>query len=301
MFFVLQVIISYACDVCSSSGTNSLNGQLLQNNVSFVGLSWNNSGMTGDAERRYNSHFANLIGGVAIKQKWQIMALLPLQYQMREQGEVRNSDIGLSDAMLLATWQAYGSPTSKSAKHKLFATAGIKLPTGRFDSFESEFAPLGTGSVDWLTSGQYIFEKKDIGVNNRLDFQLNMKNRNGFRYGNLYRISSFAFVKKEVKKTVFMPFAGASAEYFGKNVSNGFVREASGGYATFAFAGLQTMINEKYTFFVRGDLPVYQQLDSFDGPVDVSYRIQAQFTMIFSGRKNKNNSTIEITPSSNQN
>lgn len=300
MILSLCTKLAFSCDVCSSSGTNSLNGQLLQNNVSFVGLSWNNSIMTGDIERKYSTHFSNLIGGYAFKEKWQIMATLPFQYQIRKQSEVKTTEIGLGDAMLLTTFQAFNSKIIKPANHKLYTTAGIKLPTGNYDSFSPEFAPLGSGSLDWVLAAQHIFERKKKGINNRFDTQLNMKNSNGFRYGNVYRISSFAFIKKEVKKTILMPFAGASSEFFGKNSSNGFVREASGGIATFAFLGLQTMINEKYTFFVRGEMPVYQKLESFDGPIEISYRLQAQFTILFNKKpKVTNNNTIEILSPSN--
>ena len=201
---------------------------------------------------------------------------------------------------VLATYQAFNSKSIKPANHKFYATAGIKLPTGKYDSFSPEFAPLGTGSLDWVLAAQHIFERKKKGINNRFDTQLNMKNSNEFRYGNVYRLSSFAFVKKELTKATLMPFAGVSGEVFGKNSSNGFVREASGGFATFGFLGLQTLINEKYTFFVRGEIPMYQKLESFDGPINISYRLQAQFTVLFNQKENKNNkNTIEITPSNN--
>jgi hypothetical protein len=280
---------AWACDVCSFSGTNSLNGQLLQTNRSFAAVGWNNVRQNSSDGRIYNNHFLNFAGAYAFKEKWQILAVLPLQHQYRKNAEDVIKTTGLSDATISVTYNSFTTPSQKlkPGKHKLFNTAGFKLPTGRYSGDSPEFAPLGTGSFDWIVGSQYIFERKLMGINMSADLQLNMKNQNGFRYGNLYRITSFYFIKKTFGSTILMPFAGLTAETLAKDHSNGFIRNQSGGYGAFALVGLQTLINEKFSLFVRGDIPVWQDFKSFEGPVKANYRIQTQLSVLFNQKTQK--------------
>jgi hypothetical protein len=294
--FMLAFSISYACDVCSFSGTNSMGGQILQANQSFVALGWNNIKQNSNDGRIYNNHFLNFTGAYAFKEKWQVTAMLPLQYQFRLNNENEEKNTGLSDAAFTLTFQSFNTADkkNKAGNHALFNTAGIKLPTGKYNSNSPEFAPLGTGSIDWIIGNRYVFEKNNMGINVHADIQLNMANNRNFRYGNIYRTGAFYFVKRNIKNSVLMPMAGYTAERLDKDQSNGFVRPASGGQGIFALAGFQSMINEKCLITTRAEIPLYQNFESFEGPVKASYRIQAQFAWMIKQKTPKQKISIDL-------
>lgn len=279
--------IIFACDACSSSSMSGLNGQLLQTNQTFVGFGFNTVRQTNRASSIYHNHAANFIAAHSFKEKWQIMAVLPFQFQKSNTPESFNMETGLGDARIMATYQVFKTPDSKlkPASHNLFARAGLKLPTGKYINENPEFMPLGTGSVDFLLSSQYIFERKRMGFNGNLDARINTANKSNMLFGHQFSLTSFYFYKKEVKSSMIMPFVGAVSEYITKNRSNGFIRNFSGGRALYGMVGFQALINSKYSFIVTGEIPITQQYQSVEGLLYANYRVQATFSFIFNQKK----------------
>lgn len=279
--------IASACDVCSSSSMSGLNSQILQTNQTFLGFGFNSVRQTNRARNIYHNHSTNLIAAHSFKQRWQIMAILPFQIQKTNTPESFNMETGLGDARILATYQVFKTPDKKlkPATHNLFARAGLKLPTGKLVNENPEFMPLGTGSVDFLLSSQYIFERKKMGFNSNLDAKVNTANKNNMLFGHQFSLTAFYFYKKEVKASMLMPFAGAVGEYITKNRSNGFLRTFSGGKAMYGLVGFQALINSKYSLIVTGEIPLAQAYKSVEGLLYADYRIQATFSFIFNQKK----------------
>lgn len=290
-FWSITLLIPFgivsACDVCSSSSMSGLNGQILQTNQTFVGLGFNSVRQTNRASNIYHNHSTNLIAAHSFKERWQIMAVLPFQIQKTNTPESFNMETGLGDARVMATYQVFKTPEKKlkPATHNLFARFGLKLPTGKLLNDNPEFMPLGTGSVDFLLSSQYIFERKKMGFNGNFDAKMNTANKQNMIFGHQFSLTSFYFYKKEVKSSMLMPFVGTVGEYITKNRSNGYLRTFSGGKVIYGLVGFQALINSKYSLIVTGELPLAQQYKSVEGLLYADYRIQATFSFIFSQKK----------------
>jgi hypothetical protein len=267
-----------------------LNGQLLQTNQTFVGFGFNSVRQTNRISSFYNSHSANLIAAHTFKEKWQLMAVLPFQMQKSNTPESFNMETGLGDAILRVTYEVYKTPQSKlkPSSHHLFARFGLKLPTGKLLNDNPEFMPLGTGSLDFILSSQYIFERKKMGFNGNFDAKVNTANKNNMIFGHQFSLTSFYFYKKDVKSSMIMPFVGTVGEYITKNKSNGFLRNFSGGRAIYGLIGFQALINSKYSLIVTGEVPIAQQYRSVEGLLYADYRLQATFSFIFSKRQKEN-------------
>ena len=285
--------VANACDACACSGISGLNGQLLQTDQTFIGAGINTVRQTNKAGSIYHSHFTNFIAAHSFKEKWQVMAVLPYQIQKSNTPENFNMKHGLGDAIVNVTYQVFKTPASKlkPSSHQVFSRFGLKLPTGKYLDDNPEFMPMGTGSVDFILSNQYIFEKRNMGFNGNIDAKLNTTNNSNMMFGHQFALTSFYFFKKEVKKSMLMPFAGTVAEYITKNRSNGFVRHFSGGRAIYGLIGMQALINSKYSLILTGELPIAQHYRSVEGLLYANYRVQATFSFIFNQKKKGDGNT----------
>lgn len=81
-----------------------------------------------------------------------------------------------------------------------------------------------------------------------------------------------------------MPFIGTAAEWIDTDVSNGFERTLSGGKAIYGMGGLLLRFEDKFSIFLKGELPVIQDYKSPDGNVFTNLRAQVQLSYFFKSK-----------------
>ncbi|MCD8528552.1 MAG: hypothetical protein LRY27_00875 [Chitinophagales bacterium] len=143
-------------------------------------------------------------------------------------------------------------------------------------------------------SAIYIFERNKQGINLSANTRVNTVNKNAYKYGNKYDISSFYFVKRSFKALDYMPFVGLSAELISKDYSHNYVREKSGGKAVYTQFGAQFLIRNRWSFYVKGDIPLAQNYLNLEGNITTQARAQVQFNYLFSKKQ-----TFKITNNEN--
>ena len=278
---------TFACDACSCTSMNSLDGQLLPSNRTFLGLSSSYVHQLNGLDQRVNNASYSLYAAYSFAKRWQILGNMPLQHNVIVSPSITKSkQIGLGDASIILSYMPYSTPEDKKslAKHTLILRAGIKLPTGYYDEDNLQTSNLGTKSVDFLAAGQYIFERNKQGLNLAANVRLNTQNKFAYQYGNKYDVSAFYFVNRETKKTSYMPFIGLAGEYIEKDISKNFVRTLSGGSGFYGLGGFLMRFDDKVSLFVKGELPILQDYKSPDGQVYTNIRAQVQVSYFFKAK-----------------
>ena len=282
--FALIVVSSlfftaHACDACSCISMNNLDGQLVPNNKSLFGFSSNYVHQLNANKQRINNMSYSLFGAYSFAKRWQVLANIPVQQNVIVNPDTNNDhQFGFGDASLVLSYMAFSTKEApeKKSKSTLIVRGGIKLPTGYYDEDNLVTSNLGTKSFDFTLGAQYIFERNRQGLNVAVNTRLNTINKFDYRYGNRYDATAFYFVKRERKKSAYMPFVGASVEYIDHDLSNGFIRKLSGGQALFGTGGFLWKWDDKVALFAKGELPILQNYDSPDGNIYTNIRVQVQ-------------------------
>lgn len=282
-FFTLIVGLSvgfssFACDACACTSMNTLDGQLLPSNKTFLGTSLGFAHQLDASKSKISNLSYNVFVAYSFAKRFQVMGNLPFQHTITnyKNGD-RKAQLGLGDATLLFSAMPYSTPKDKErpSKSTLILRAGIKFPTGYYDNTGSDFN-LGTKSYDVLLSSQYIFEKNKQGFNANFNSRINTTNKYHYKYGHQFNFSTFYFIKREFKRNSYMPFAGVSYEYITKDKSNGYIRNLTGGTGLYGFGGLQWNYNDKFSFYLKGELPFTQDYLSTEGKIYTNFRGQLQ-------------------------
>lgn len=267
----------YACDACSCTSMNSIDGQLLPGNRSFVGVSSFFVHQINDNKEKFNKLSYSLYAAYSFHKKWQILANLPMQQNVTVYTDKsKSSQVGLGDASFTLSYTPIN--IKALANHIMVLRAGVKLPTGYYNVDNTSNYNLGTKSVDFLFSSQYIFERKKQGFNVLFSARVNTTNKFEFKYGNQFNLTGFYFVKRGFKKQNYMPFFGAASEYILNDVSHQFIRNYSGGKAIYALGGLMWNINDQVAIFSKLEFPLYQDYPSIDGNIYTNVRAQIQLS-----------------------
>lgn len=292
-------IISYvnlsACDSCSGLSGSSLDGQLLPSNKSFFGVNTSFIHQLNGKSEKVNNVTYSLFGAYSFAQKWQLFATLPMHQRIIVAQESSRSQFGVGDASLVLSYNVFSTPSSKASfsSSKLILRGGIKLPTGYYNIQNDLNDNLGTNSFDFLFGAQYIFEKNAQGLNTAINAKFNTGNNYNFRYGNKYDFSAFYYVKRTSKKTSYMPYFGAQVEFISYDVSNGFIRNLSGGYGLYAYGGFMLNWDNKVSIITKGELPMYQVYKTADGNLYTNVKAQIQVSYYIKN-KQKISKTIKL-------
>lgn len=295
-FFALAVLVFsysflFACDACSCTSMNSLDGQVLPSKQSFIGWSSSYIHQTNSEQSRINNLSNSLFAAFRLGKSWQLMAALPLQQNyLKEKDATWSKQVGLGDASaMLAYTAAFKKASLKNFQQSLILRAGLKLPTGYYNIDNSSNSNFGTKSFDFLFNLQYVYQKNMQGLNLSFNGRINTKNKFEYKYGSRLDASAFYFVQRNKNTLAYMPFFGVSGEYNFKDHSNGFVREFSGGSAIYGITGFLLNFNTKFSLYSKIELPIIQNFTGITGPVYNTIKAQIQGAYFFNNRiKSKN-------------
>ncbi|WMX14250.1 hypothetical protein [Aureispira sp. CCB-E] len=286
-----------ACDICGCGVGGYYSGMLPQYHKNFIGLRWRLSSFSSDlghegeginAFSREHFHSLELMGRFYPHRRVQILAFVPLSYNVRIAPEEANHLIGLGDISVIALYNIYNTSfvAEKDLKHNLLVGGGVKVPTGSFQRTDMQgelLTPslqLGTGSVDFLTMAVYTMRYKRWGVNVNATYKINLPNAHTYKFGNQLMTAATAFFLHKVKNTEWgiMPQLGLAFEHANYNLKNGYKRINTGGNQLIATVGIEVYY-KKIQVGINYQQPTWQNLS--DGLVQAKPRFSANINYLF--------------------
>lgn len=199
--------------------------------------------------------------------KVQLVATMPYSFNILEYNQETISEKSFDDLSVLAFYQIANTipDDSLTVRHRLFAGAGIKVPTGKYKGDEVADFPMsdhlfsGTGSYDWMLAVSYIGKYNRLGWNADASVKVNGKNSEEYRYGNTLNINPGVFYEVDIHNVKLFPHSGVVFEGGKKDELDGVDQDGTGGYSMFGAVGVDAYYG---AFSVSTDcrMPFYHNL-----------------------------------------
>lgn len=267
LFFAATSFTSMACDICGCGAGSYYIGILPEFNSKIIGLRYRSSQITThlspEGKRTYLStdesyHNIEVWAGWTLKERFKIMANVPMSFNSKIKEKVSDSKAGLADITMqgyyriLRTKRSVGkAENAKLLVQDLWLGVGIKVPTGKYNPSDknnnssTNLFQLGTGSWDFILNGMYDLRLQDLGFNLTSSYKINTTNNYNYYYGNRFS-SSFQVYHKFRFNNKFMlsPNVGVHYEQSIKDLDAGIKVRASGGTAIYGTLGLELQFNQ---------------------------------------------------------
>ena len=177
-----------------------------------------------------------------------------------------NNYNGPGDLTAIIKYNLLKAPRSRYSVSKFYFGAGIKLPTGRNSlvSPDGDIEPhfqSGTGSTDFIFTGDFYASNGILGINFDNVIKLNTRNKNKYRFANRFNTAINVFINI-APSTVFnlIPNAGFYLESAGNDISNDEKVTDSGGTVMFLSMGSNIKINH-VSIGIDIQKPVFEDLN----------------------------------------
>ncbi|MBL7706931.1 MAG: transporter [Taibaiella sp.] len=293
---------SNACDICGCGAGSYYIGILPEFNAKILGLRYRSSNLTThlnpNGERTYLTtdeqyYTTELWGGWTIKDRYRIMASVPLAVNIKDNETARERKTGLSDVSVQGFYRVLRSKTTLGKHDKarllvqdLWVGVGVKAPTGKYNpadkstiSATTNSFQLGTGSWDFLFTGMYDIRLLDIGFNATASYKINTTNPYDYYYGNRFSGSAQLYHKFRFdNKFMIAPNLGINIESSRKDIDGSTAVRATGGRLMFATAGAE-MSFEKVSIGGNWQAVVNQNLG--EGAVKAGNRAMLHVSFMF--------------------
>ena len=199
--------------------------------------------------------------------KLRLFATLPFTINTLEYEDETESRSALSDLSMIAMYQLANTMAhdSTGVRHRLFAGAGVKFPTGKSEDDTEVDIPMahhlysGTGSTDYIFCLSYIGKMQKLGWNVDASYKLNGESNNHYRYGNTFNLTPRLFYDIKLKSGSLIPHAGAAYEMGVEDEYKDVEQEGTGGDTWYASAGIDFYIG-KISITTDYRLPVYHDM-----------------------------------------
>ena len=278
---LIATFSSTACDVCGCNLSGLYFGFLPVRNTHFIGVKYSRAtfhAYIDNDDYYFEDEFSDdtyqrfdLLGRFSLGKRFQVRYILPYMVNHMKGSHQNVYSSGVGDPMVMVYYSPFntGNDLSQSIMHSLNLGVGLKLPLGEFDKEDNgelvnRNFQLGSGSLDYLLSGNYTIRYQKTGINVESSFKINSENNLEYRFGNQYNISGNTFYYFEMKKASVIPFVGIYYEQAGYHENKG-IREANtGGHSLLGTLGAQVFAG-KFTFNFQYQIPLKQTFntDSF--------------------------------------
>jgi len=270
ILFLLVGINAYPCDACGVASTGGYIGILPQFTRHFVGI-------------RY--HTWNFMGRISPHKRVQIILNAPLHYFTQVDGSVKRDLISPGDITALCMYQALRSPDSsvKKMRHSLLVGGGIKLPTGRYNIYDSNgyydrnLQP-GTGSWDFLVAAQYTIRWKGWGLNLEANGRINTLNPDNYLYGHKVSTQAKGFYWGKAKSFSFLATVGVGYDYSSRDVYMHQSVLNSGGHMLSGSTSFDFYL-KRWVLGAEFRMPIYNQLSG--GLLNPGPQLMSQVLFMF--------------------
>ncbi|TYR31706.1 transporter [Sphingobacterium phlebotomi] len=302
--FIANIPKTAACDVCGCGVGSYYLGILPDFNKRFIGLRYQQNRLQthlgSNGIRTPNStneiyRTMELWGAWNFGERWRAMAIVPYSFNERSIG---NSGLetgkknGLGDVVIMGHYKVFDDArTTTSYKllmQSLWVGAGIKTPTGEYDTSEQSSAEmgapnnfqLGTVSTDFMVNAAYDIRLMDAGLNVNATYKINTENKHDYRYANKLTVNALAYYKFNIKNKIrISPNAGVLYETQPKDVLyNRFDIAQSGGHSAMGIAGVEINVG---AISIGGNFqtPISQNLA--DGRIKAENRFMTHVSFSF--------------------
>src|SRR5690554_6867290 len=246
---------TYACDICGCGAGSYYIGILPEFNSQIFGLRYRSNSIQthlgpGGRESYLTTdelyQTVELWGGWTFKEKFRVMAYLPLSYNSKVNAQGKSSKSGIGDAGIQGFYRIINDrkvvgKESKLLIHDVWIGGGVKFPLGKYESADKDelgnsanLFQLGTGSLDFILTGMYDVRLQDFGMNMTASYKINTTNQYDYYYGNRFSGTAQAYYKfRKDEKFMIAPNIGISYENSAHDLDEGYSVFASGGYLFF--------------------------------------------------------------------
>lgn len=249
----------FACDICGCGVGSYYIGILPEFSKKIIGVRYRYNtlkthigagGQTSYLTTNESFHTAEVWGGWNISKRFRVMGYIPVNFNTKKNQEGTTSKTGLGDMGLQAFYKLFEQRKTVGTRllvHSLWVGAGVKLPTGKYETPGKDIsAPganlfqLGTGSVDFTMNAMYDIRLQDAGINTAVSYKVNTTNRDDYQYGNKLSLAMQAYYKFRIlKKITLAPNAGIMYESAEKDMDGHFKSDVSGGNVLMGTTGLE--------------------------------------------------------------
>ncbi|RYY95275.1 MAG: hypothetical protein EOO11_16175 [Chitinophagaceae bacterium] len=245
---LLQATPAKACDVCGC-GVSYYNPYLFPHlSKNYTSLSYfhrvyrTQNGEGGRSREDYNSLLLTL--QYSVRKRFQVLALVPWQFNTLRNDAGSRSLSGLGDLSLLGQYRVWERVSDKGVRQVVLAGAGVKLATGRYvpaatSKTEDQNFQLGTGSTDLLFNGSYRISLRNWTFSAAGSYKYNTENEDGYRYGDVVNTSVQATFRKEYRKWSLSPYVQLSQEWQLQDADRHVLQAASGGPVSYVAGGVE--------------------------------------------------------------
>ena len=278
----------FDCDACgcAASGGNFGYGDLTQDNM--LSLRYLNQSYR-SKETLFNNapwstenfHTIQALGLIKITPKIKTLVMVPYHFLERTTTQGAQSLQGIGDASLLGIYEIKRKISDKN-QHFWLAGAGVKFPTGSFDTqLRGNVNPgfqLGTGSFDYSLLTEYQWTHQKFGWQTLMNYTFKTENKYLFQFGNQLNVSTLWFYRLEQSKFTWTPQVGYAFETNQANSDFRVEIPNSEGYIHLMRAGFEmerSNMKMGTTFF----LPLQQNL--INETVELKYRVNVIFQYVF--------------------
>ncbi len=292
-----QTCCSAGAPITSSFDIQSTASKTLSFNLGYEYKSVNrlvdNNKILKNDPRKRNGHNLLLKTDFNLNKKWGFSLMLPLVIQSRETASQSENATGLGDLTFLSQYVVYSKK-----EYSIKFMGGIKIPTGQQYIRDDRAIVLspdmqsGSGTVDFI--GRIAFEKPHIfiqNLSNQTSFSYRYNSTNNhfgdpdkiagrqFSFGNETQFTT-AFNYSTLLGTWFLiPELGLRWRHSDPNQEQGINAPNSGGYWLNVPIGIQVRPDEKWSFRMYGEIPIYQNLNGLQITTDYSIGIQFHFNI----------------------
>lgn len=257
ILFFCSAYTAKSCDVCGGGGVSPSLGYMPKLNKHFVGARYATGFYKSQhtvidptdqpLESEESFHYAELRARYVMNNGFQFFIFIPYQTIIKEDPNARTVNAGIGDISIQSSFKPAWFNPEKTAKHTLLFNGGIKIPTGNYNVLDNSYEiwipnlQLGTGSWDFHTGINYIFQYESMGLINETFVNLNTTNPNQYRFGNRYKSQIKAFYAYEAfkKETTWITHLGYSYEHLDPDKIKGFDRKLSGGFVSHVTLGTE--------------------------------------------------------------
>ncbi len=292
---------SWACDICGCGAGNAYIGILPEFSSKIIGVRYRANALETHlgpgGTRSYlttqeHYHTAELWGGWTWKDKFRVMATLPVGFNSKLNAEGRSAKSGLGDAGIQAYYRllhhknTLGVSNAGLLVQDLWIGGGVKLPTGKYETADRDLSgksanlfQLGTGSFDFLFTLMYDLRFQNAGLNISGNYKGNTSNKYDYTYGNKGSGSAQLYYKFRIKQSATIaPNAGLSYEHSAPDLDNGYKVFTSGGYILFGTIGTELLYKN---IALGGNFQPVLSQDLANGAVMARHRLMIHVSLMF--------------------
>lgn len=210
-----------------------------------------------------------------VNKRFMVSAILPyLHNQQLVEDKVEINMKGIGDPIVMANYMVINTKLSKpdsKLSMRVNLGGGIKMPLANYQVMkEDKIVELdmqpGTGSLDFIISGEQMIRYENFGISNSMSYKINTKNKSTYCYGNSWNQTISAFYLATISDNYsIMPNMGIYYEYADNDAFQDQYIPQSGGNIFYSSFGVEfyfkkVRIGTTYQHPIRNNLNGYSQL-----------------------------------------